>query len=101
MAVLPALNSLYFITTKVLPILILKMMYNVLIQNAKAHQQLLEQQVFSLVAYFNSLQDQNIRQGDSLFAFKVLHSKNVEKCSAFLRKMPSSTETFFKKSNES
>jgi len=33
------------------------------LKNAKAHQQLLEQQVFSLVAYFNSLQDQKIRQG--------------------------------------
>lgn len=38
-------------------------------QNAKAHQQLLEQQVFSLVAYFNSLQDQNIRQGLPNFSF--------------------------------
>ncbi|XP_065062635.1 oxysterol-binding protein-related protein 1-like [Rhopilema esculentum] len=33
------------------------------LKSAKAHQQLLEQQVFSLVAYFNTLQDQNIRQG--------------------------------------
>ena len=42
---------------------------NFLFQNAKAHQQLLEQQVFSLVAYFNSLQDQSIRQGNPYLFF--------------------------------
>eukprot|EP00794_Sanderia_malayensis_P011998 gene11998-13236_t len=33
------------------------------LKSAKAHQQLLEQQVFSLVSYFNSVQEQTMRQG--------------------------------------
>ena len=46
---------------------LLKVFSLFLFQNAKAHQQLLEQHVFSLVSYFNSMQDQAVRQGKALF----------------------------------